>query len=139
MGIHHLHFVGHWSILVSAIIQWVLGALWYSPVAFGKSWSQLVTVPSGPNKQKTMIIGMICSFGASVILSGILWHIIQWSGANTWKSGGMVAFFMWGGFVAASALPGYIYEGRRFKLFAINYSYWLPAMLISGGLLAIWP
>jgi hypothetical protein len=137
-SIHHLHFVGHWSILVSAIIQWAIGAIWYSPVLFAKQWAALVSTPSGPDKQKSMIIGMICSFGGSVVLSGILWHVIAWSGANTWGSGSFVGFLCWGGFFAAPQVGQYIFEGRRFKLFAINSSYWLFALLVTGGLLAVW-
>ena len=31
-----------------------------------------------------------------------------------------------------------IYEQRSFKLFAINNGYWLAAVVVSGGLLAVW-
>ena len=31
----HLHF-NHWAILVSALMQWLLGAAWYSPVSWSK-------------------------------------------------------------------------------------------------------
>jgi hypothetical protein len=31
-----------------------------------------------------------------------------------------------------------MYEQRPFQLFAINAGYWFTALLVSGGLLAIW-
>jgi hypothetical protein len=33
---------------------------------------------------------------------------------------------------------GHISEGKPFKLFGINALYWLVAMYLSGGVLAIW-
>jgi len=135
---HHLHHINHWAILVSAMIQWVLGAVWYSPVLFAKPWMAMVNVPTGPGKNKAMITGMIMSFVGSVILSFILFHFIAWSGARTWGTGALVGFISWTGFIAAPSIAQGIYEGRPFKLFAINTGYWLVALLITGGLLAVW-
>ena len=142
MSIHHLHHVNHWAILVSALIQWFLGALWYSPVLFAKPWMAMVNVPTGPAKQKSMIAGMIAgmiaSFIGSLILSFILLHTILWSGASTWGMGAFVGLINWLGFIAAPSFAQGIYEGRPFKLFAINTGYWLVGMLITGALLATW-
>jgi hypothetical protein len=135
---HHLHYVNHWAILVSAVIQWFLGALWYSPILFAKPWMAMVNVPTGPRKQKAMISGMIMSFIGSLVLSFVLWHTIAWSGAGTWKQGAFVGFISWLGFIAAPNVAQGIYEGRPFKLFAINTGYWLVGLLITGALLAVW-
>jgi hypothetical protein len=135
---HHLHHVNHWAILVSAVIQWLIGAIWYSPLLFAKPWTAMVNPPSGPDKQKTMIVGMILSFFGSLVLSFILFHSIAWSGAATYGKGALVGFIEWAGFIAAPNIAQGIYEGRPFKLFAINTGYWLAAMLITGGLLAVW-
>jgi hypothetical protein len=35
-------------------------------------------------------------------------------------------------------LPQGIYEGRPFKLFAINQGYWLVGLMIVGAMLAVW-
>jgi hypothetical protein len=44
----------------------------------------------------------------------------------------------WLGFIAAPSFAQGIYEGRPFKLFAINTGYWLVGLLITGALLAVW-
>jgi Protein of unknown function (DUF1761) len=137
-SIHHLHHVNHWAILVSALIQWLLGAIWYSPVVFAKPWMRMVTTPTGPNKQKTLLAGMVSSFIGSLILSFVLLHSILWSGASTWAMGAFVGFISWLGFIAAPSFAQGIYESRPFKLFAINTGYWLVGLLITGGLLAVW-
>jgi hypothetical protein len=138
MSIHHLHHANHWAILVSAVIQWLLGAVWYSPALFAKPWMKMVNVPTGAGKQKTMLVGMISSFIGSLILSFVLWHFITWSGAGTWATGAFVGFISWLGFIAAPSFAQGIYESRPFKLFAINTGYWLVGLLVTGGLLAVW-
>lgn len=40
---HHLLF-NPWAILVAAVIQWVLGAIWYSPLLFAKPWKDRKSV-----------------------------------------------------------------------------------------------
>jgi hypothetical protein len=133
---HHLHF-NHWAILVSALIQWSLGAAWYSPALFAKPWMSMVFMRAD-SKKTSMIVGMIASFIGSLVTSLMLAHVVIWSGAATIGFGALIGAILWLGFVAAPLCASYIYEGRPFKLFAINTGYWLVGLLISGGLLAVW-
>ena len=133
---NHLHF-NHPAILVAAIIQWLLGALWYSPVLFAKPWMALLGIQKGSNS-KGLAIGMISSFIGDLILSLVLAHVVLWSGAATFGWGAFIGFLAWLGFIAAPSFPQGIYENRPFNLFAINTGYWLVGLVISGGLLAVW-
>jgi Protein of unknown function (DUF1761) len=138
MEMHHLHNFNHWAILVSAVIQWLLGAVWYSPALFAKPWMAALGITPDPTKKKTMIVGMIMSLIGSLVLSFVLLHVILWSGAGTWGTGALVGFILWLGFIASPTAAQNIYEGRPFRLFAINTGYWLVGMLITGALLAVW-
>jgi len=69
---HHLHF-NHLAILVAALIQWVLGALWYS-LFFRKPWMQL-TGHTKAEKPKGMVFSMVWSFIGGLILSFVLAHV----------------------------------------------------------------
>jgi hypothetical protein len=134
---HELHF-NHWAILVSAVIQWLLGAVWYSPALFAKPWAAVVGISKDTSKTSSMVMGMIASFIGSLVTSFVLAHVVLWSGAQTFAIGSAIGLIMWMGFVAAPLWASYIYEGRPAKLFAINTGYWLVACVISGGLLAVW-
>jgi len=35
-------FINGWAVLIGTLVLWVLGALWYSPVLFGKIWQKEV-------------------------------------------------------------------------------------------------
>ncbi len=134
---HHLH-INHLALLVSAIVQWLLGAIWYSPALFAKPWMTMVGIQPGAAKKSSMIVGMIASFIGSLVLSFVLAHFLLWAGATTLGWGALIGFIVWTGFIAAPLVAQYIYESRPFNLFAINTGYWLLALVISGGLLAVW-
>jgi hypothetical protein len=136
---HHIHHeLNHIAIIVSALILWFLGAVWYSPVVFAKPWMQMVGIKKDPAKKTAMFLGMIGSLVGDFVLSFILAHIVIWSGANTFWWGAVVGCLVWIGFFAAPNVPQNIYEGRPFKLFAINNGYWLLGLFAVGGLLAVW-
>jgi hypothetical protein len=81
---------------------------------------------------------MIASLVGDAILAFVLDHIIIWSNATGFGWGVVIGVIVWIGFFAATSLPQNLYEGRPFKLFAINSGYWLVGLVIVGGLLASW-
>ena len=131
----HLH-LNHLAILVAAILQWIIGALWYSLI-FGKLWKSLVGQKQGPTAFSA-IVAMTSSFIGGLVLSFVLAHIIIWAEATTFPWGSFIGFMCWLGFVVPLLLAQTLYEGRSFKLFAINVFYWLLVFIVSGGLLAQW-
>ncbi len=131
---HQIHFL---PILVSAIIVWLLGALWYSPVLFAKPWIAIIGRKEG-EKPKGVVKGMVGSLIGDLLLAFVLMHLIIWSGADSWLDGVHIGFITWVGFVLSPLYPQSVYEGRPFKYFAINGGYWLVSLLVIGALLAIW-
>jgi hypothetical protein len=134
---HHLHF-NQWAILVSALIQWLLGALWYSPALFARPWMSMAGVRMDAKKNNRMMVGMVASFVGSLVTSFMLAHVVMWAGAETYYLGALIGFILWLGFIAAPLSASYVYEGRPFELFAINTGYWMVGLCITGGLLAVW-
>jgi hypothetical protein len=132
---HHLHF-NHLALLISALMQWLLGAIWYS-LLFAKPWMALTGHTAG-SKPKIAALAMVSSFAVSLILSFMLAHVVLWSGADGFGAGAMIGFICWLGFIGGPMVAQHLYESRPFKLYAINAGYWLVAMLASGGMLAVW-
>lgn len=137
VSIHHLHHINHIALLVSALILWLLGAVWYSPALFAKPWmAALGIVPDHP--KKGLAVGMISSLIGDLLVAFILLHFVLWSAASTYFTGAFVGFICWLGFFVGIQFPQGIYENRPFRLFAINAGYWLAGLVMIGGLLAIW-
>jgi len=135
-SIHHLHHMNHIAILVSALILWILGAVWYSPALFARPWMAALNIVPGP--KKGLATGMVSSFIGDLLVAFVLLHVILWSGASTFLAGAFVGLLCWLGFIVATQFPQGIYEGRPPKIFAINSGYWFVGLLIIGGLLAVW-
>jgi hypothetical protein len=125
----------HQPILVSALGQWFLAVIWYSPVVFRKPWLKSLG-ERAPKKEWIMIFGMILSFFCSLAVSIMLRHVMVWTGTGGLKRGAMFGVAMWCGFVAAPLAGQYILEGRPIKLYFINTCYWLIALALSGAFLA---
>jgi len=134
----HPHSLNYVAILVSGVILWVLGAIWYSPALFAKPWMEILGIKKGESKQSGLMLGMVASFIGDVVLSFILAHLIFWANAFGFANGCVLGVLVWIGFIAAPNLPQGIYEKRPFKLFAINSGYWLVGLFIVGGLLSAW-
>lgn len=131
---HHLHF-NHWAILAVAVFQWFLGAAWFSPLLFFKPWQKALGMTG---KSKNANAGMIVSLISSLVLSFILAHFVQWSGASGFGHGAFIGFIAWLGFYVAPYYALSLFEDTPFKVVAINAGYWLVGATISGGVLAIW-
>jgi len=133
----HLHHFNLLAVFVSAVILWVLGAVWYSPALFAKPWMAALGITPDPAKKKGLLAGMIASFVGDFLLAFVMDHIILWANAGS-VHGALIGFIVWLGFFAAPNFPQGIYENRPFKLFAINNGYWLIGLIIVGILLAVW-
>jgi Protein of unknown function (DUF1761) len=131
---HELNFV---AIVVCAVIVWVIGAAWYSPLLFAKPWVAIVGRKMG-EKPKGVYTGMIGSLIGDLLLCFVLAHIVIWSGAGSWMDGMHIGLLMWAGFFAATMFPQTIYEGRPMRYFLINAGYWLVSLVAVGAVLAIW-
>jgi hypothetical protein len=132
---HHFH-LNHVAILVAALYQWILGALWYS-LLFAKPWMALTGHKAG-TRPKDAVFSMITSFFGGLMLAFVLAHVVMWPGAETFGEGALVGFICWLGFIAMPLLAETLYERRSFKLLAINSGYWLAAVVGSSILLAVW-
>ena len=123
------------AVLVAAVIQWVLGWLWFG-VLFKKDWTAMVPKQGGASSSPAGVMALI--FITNVILSFALVKLVVLTGWLTWGRGSLVGAICGLGFVVPPMFAQHISEQRPFKLFGINALYWLIAMYLSGGLLAVW-
>lgn len=129
----HVNYV---SLLISALVQFVLGWVWYGMV-FKKSWTALVTFKEG-SKALSPAFSMACAFVANLILTFALAHLILLVSNPDFLSGASLGIVCWLGFMAAPLFTQHIMERRPANLFAINAAYWMLAMALAGGILAVW-
>jgi hypothetical protein len=125
------------ALLVAAIGRTVIGAIWYSPMAFGPSWMQLVGCTERDMKAR-MPRALVLDLIGNVLMAFVLVHAVHYAGAMRVAQGAAVGLFNWLGFVMVATLFGVTFEGRPFKLFAINNGFQLLTLALMGGLVAVW-
>ena len=128
----------NWLALIWAIAaKVVLGALWYSPIAFAAPWPRLAGITQEQMKTalpKALPVDLV----SAILMAFVLVHVVRYAGAHGIAQGAAVGFFNWLGFVAATHITAVFWERRPFALFAINSGYQLVSLLIMGANLATW-
>lgn len=129
-----------WAVIVSTVAFWALGALWYSPVLFGKRWQKEV----GLTDEKLKNTNMVVVFGVSFLLMFVmvfgmnLMLNVHKPEDITWLSGLYLGLFI--GIVFSMTTMGinYLYQRRSFVLWLIDGIYITMGLTIAGIILAVW-
>jgi Protein of unknown function (DUF1761) len=125
------------ALLAATAIRFIVGAIWFSPVAFAPAWRGLVGIDEARMKAglpKAIIIDLIGSF----VMAFVLVHAVIYAGASTIAAGAAVGFFNWLGFVAVVQLGANIYQQRPLTLFFVETGFNLLALILMGAVLAVW-
>lgn len=133
--------VNYLGVLIAAVAAMVIGFLWYGPI-FGKIWIREMKISEKDikkAKQKGMTKNYVLNFIGALITAYVLAHFVGFLTLSTFSEAFQLAFWSWLGFFAAAALlGGVLWEGKSWKLFLINGSYWLVNLIIMAGILTAW-
>jgi Protein of unknown function (DUF1761) len=136
--------INYWAVLVSAFVPMAIGFVWYGPL-FGKLWMRLTGVTEDTAREamaKGMVWVMCFQFVGALLLSFVMAHTMIFASAYTqttgYSAGLMNAFWSWLGFIVPVTMGPFLWEGKSWKLWALNAGYYLVAMLIMGVILSVW-
>jgi len=129
--------ISYWAVLVAALINMAVGAIWYSQAMFAQQWSELIgrkmtamRANAGPGYGVALVAALVQAF--------VLAHFVQYAGASGIISGAETGLVAWLGFVATTSAANTVFAGRPWKLWAIDAGYFLVVLVINGAVLAIW-
>jgi len=129
------------AVFVSALAYWILGAVWYSPLLFERSFVALKgwTPEELEAVRAASHAGEIgAALAVSLLTAYVLAHFVRLAGAETARTGVLAGFWLWLGFVVTTNLSTVLFEGRPLGLYLINNGYHLVGLLGMGALLAAW-
>lgn len=137
MELSNINFL---ALIVAAVASFALGAIWYSPVLFGKAWQKTLgfTEESLGKSNMALIFGssfvliFIMDFGLAVILQG---HA---SRDVTAISGFLYGLLIGVFFIATSYGINMIYQRKSFLLWAIDSGYQVSYLAMTGAILGAW-
>lgn len=125
-----------WAVIVAAVVNMVVGYVWYSKALFASEWAKAVG-----KKMEDMSgggSGYALTMVGSLVQAWILGVLVHWRGADTALLGAKVGLLAWLGFVATTYATSYVFESRPKKLYYINVGYFLVVLVINGAILAVW-
>lgn len=130
------------AVLLAVIANFIFGYVWYTPL-FGKAWAKEMGMnmdvkPSGGSMARGMILMVIGNFLMAWVLSHDLavWNPVTWGkedmGVSAMQMAGVGSFFIWLGYYLPSDLSAVGWEGKSWKLFAINSGYHFLHLFIAA-------
>ncbi len=126
------------AVVVAGLVAMVIGALWYSPMLFGKSWMKMVGMSAKDMKaakaagmSKYYAIALLGQFVMAYVLSVVLGVFSPESMIEALKIG----FWMWLGFIATTTISGVLWEKKPLKLYVLNNAYSLVVLVVMAGVL----
>ncbi|MGH9742379.1 MAG: DUF1761 domain-containing protein [Candidatus Acidiferrum sp.] len=129
--------INYAAIVVSAVVYWLLGALWYG-VLFNKPWMALEHMSMEQAKTMNPVLPYVITFALNLLIAYVLALVCNWRNANTAARGGSLGILLWIGFLGPVTFTTYMYEMRPMQLFAINEFYSLFGLFLMGLILGGW-
>ena len=132
---------GHWpAILGAALVAWLIGAVWYSPLLFAKAWvkAQRHTPETLAAMQAKAAKTYALSFVAVVLIAFILHLFLHRLGAPPAAAGAGWGFHAWVGFALPIGFMANLYSDKPIAAFLIDAGYQLVYLVVMGAILARW-
>jgi hypothetical protein len=129
------------AIFVAALASMVLGALWYSPLLFGKAWIRLSGIDEkkmAVMKKRSVAWSYLLDFIGTLLMLYVVAHFVLYLNVKGTEESFQFAFWLWVGLIAPTHLGIVLWEGKPLALYLINVGYYLVALLIAIPILAIW-
>lgn len=133
----HINFL---AVLVSAVLAFAIGGLWYSPFLFAKQWvdahgfaeEQVMEMQKGASKAYSIsLVCMVFIALAMAVIAGYL-HLALF------VQGLKLGLLAWGGFALPLGLMAIMFTGRKMTVFLIDTGYQLVYLLVIGAIISIW-
>lgn len=125
-----LHEINFLSVIMAALANMALGAIWYAPPVFGKAWLELVDAkPRRVKKTEShtwayYLIGLFSSLTMAFVLA----FMLSVSEADL-VTGFIIAFLLWVGFIGTISLNAVLWGGRDSKLWLLDNAFYLVSLV----------
>ncbi len=123
------------AILAAAVMSFLIGGVWYSPILFAKRWQQAAGLRDDQLKGgQARVFGL--SFVCALVMAA---NLAAFLGAQATVGFGLAAGAAAGiGWVAMCFAVNDLFERRPLALWLINAGYHVVSLTLMGGLLAWW-
>ena len=129
------------AIVISAIVAFFSGMIWFSKPLFGEVWMRLSGITKeSVNKQKSqgMAGTLVTAFITQIVTSAVLaWFIIA-TGMQSALGGLGIGALIWLGFLGTTQLGSVLWHQKPLVYYALESGHVLFALLVTGVILGAW-
>jgi len=129
--------INHLAVWVLIIAQVALGALWYSPFAFGGEWMAFVGLAEADIEQGNFVPFVVAIVGTVLLTYFLAWLLLQLEVAYL-SEAVKVGFLLWLCAVVTEHATHYAFQGVHFGVLLIDMGKTLIGILISASVLVSW-
>ncbi len=129
--------VNYLAVGVAALATVFIGALWYSPLLFGKLWLKAHGYTQEQMRKKAgpaLIVSLFCY----VVMAFVLSILVSYAGASTVLQGAFLGLLVWIGFLATLGLTAHMYSEKPLSIYVMDAGYQLAYAVVMGVILAVW-
>ena len=134
--------INYLAVLLAGLAFMVVGIIWYGPL-FGKQWKTLMGLTD--ESMKSMKLKPMQAMAGGLVTSLIMAYVLahdsyvwgQFFGTSFSQPifALQLAFWIWLGYVATTQMGSVLWEGKSIKLFLINASNTLVALIVMSFIL----
>ncbi len=135
--------VNIWLVIGATVAQFVLGALWYSPLLFGKFWMKVVGADQCTKEEIKAVQKDMAPFYGLQFLITVLYTCML----SIFILGGlsfspyMIALLVWSGFIVPTQISGVIWGSTKkefwVKQIGVMISYQLVGIVLATFILSL--
>jgi hypothetical protein len=128
--------INYLAVLAAAVSDLAVGALWYSPILFGKAWMKA----NGFTEESLKGGNPAVTFGVTFLLALVISYILAlFLGSAESSAGWGFAAGLLAGIAAAAALAIIaLFERRTAGYILVNTGYVLTAFAVKGLIIGAW-
>jgi hypothetical protein len=128
--------INHFAVFVAALSDFVVGALWYSPLLFYKRWMAANNFTENDLKRGNPAVTYSLTFVLAYVIS---YNLAFFLGSPDMNGGtGMLYGLLTGVWAAAAFTIVSLFEKRSAVYVMINTSYMLAAFTLKGWIIGVW-
>jgi len=135
-----LPIVNNLAVLASAVVIFLLGGLWYSPLLFAKRWVALIGKTEEELKANagsmpmSYLLVLLCGLVTAWVLAIVVGNFAPSSAVD----GALIGALCWLGFAGATSFGTATFSGKPKALWLIDSGFNLVSFMVTGAILAVW-
>lgn len=130
--------INYLAVLVTGVVIFMLGGLWYSPVLFAKKWVALqgksMEEMSGGANPAMYVQVFLCGLITAWVMAIVLGFLPVWDMMRGIK----LAIICWLGFAAVTSYGTALFSLKPKMLWLIDTSFNLVSFLLAAVILTMW-